>query len=315
MFEPFKILSRNYNVPNLKKIYDLFPRYLKSTEIVSDELLDQLRENNRIKDIRIQELLDSLDALSNQSLDVDFIYESLFRTTEQLTVQLDNLSELTGVEGVDTINDFVDSTERENLLGRGFIQIGTSSLFVKVEKVGTYTFNMNHSDENGQGIRISDLQSPNQRSITFKNVSKENPVYFTKEERWLTSSDSKYNPQGRFTVQGKPGGSGGQGFPLTNVFNFQTVLPLAVGSVSSFTRGIGNATYVIQPNVETTVEIKLGYTSKDDYNDAGLKREDRTNTFTGEMYIYASDQNLTFSALKNKNITSIGSTRLYRDQN
>lgn len=273
MYNPFKpIVETKYNINNIKKVYDIFPSSLRRAQLSSSELVELLRSQVFDRDVTIDELRRQLAELST------------FNETT-LDEQLANL----GFDSIgDLLNQFLEggteNAEEAALLAQGYKRISDTKLYVLVDKnaQSTYTFNINHTDENA-GFFPSDIKSP--LGIEFKNIG-DVPVYFVKQENWTSNDDKKR----------LPGSS-------VNAFKF-TEYPLS------------NRVFSIQPKETKTTRVELYYKSKDAYTNAGLSREDSTNTWYGEMLIYGTNQETTNSGIVKSQIpTSIGNMRLYRDKN
>ena len=282
-YNPFKnyLFSPSYDTINIKKVYDVFPRLLRVKQLTSEELLEELRRQVQQKDIRIEELLRLLQQLSDQTdtLQLQNLISELGNTLDSNLAGI--LGSLTGQSSDIALQQRIDS-----LKSSGYIQIQETLLFVKVDyDLGnSFPFNINHSDENGRGFPESDLQTP--YSVDIINISKEKDYYFTKLENWQSNSDKNDIPS----------------IP-TNAFNFSNFINL---NTSSFR---------VAKDSSISSPIKLGYNSKDDYDSAELTRNNQTNTWFGEMKIYASETNLSTSQVRTSVGTSIGRMRLYRDKN
>lgn len=287
MYNPFKpIVETKYNINNIKKVYDIFPSSLRRAQLSSSELVELLRSQVFDRDITIEELRRQLAELSDFS-----------NTT--LDEQLANL----GFDSIsDLLNQFLEGgtedAEEAALIAQGYKRISDTKLYVLVDDnaQSTYEFNINHTDENGKGIREADIKSP--ITLTFKNIG-DTTVFFTKREAWLTDDDGFSKSNGNDALSRFDGNP----FAYTNAFKF-----------SEFTL-LHERVAAIQPQETKTSQISLGYLSKNQYKEAGLKRG-KANTWYGEMRLYASnDPAATLLNLRNTNPTIIGRMRLFRDIN
>jgi len=273
IFEPFKLEEPNYNTINIKKVYDIFPTSLRIKQLTSQQLLEFLESQIDDRDEQIEELLRRLAELLNED-------RALNKATGTLTDFTTNLEK--------SLNDLINSTlentaENASVSAAeqsGFTRVGNTLLFFKVnnDPNNTFIFNMNHTDENGKGIRESDLQTPN--SIEFRNLG-DTPLTFTKEEKWTSNDDNITR-----IVNGQ------SSYPTnTNVFNFNS-LP-----------GITGPGFTLGANESITSQVSLFYKSKDAYKNVGLRRSGETNTWFGNMFVNVDN-----------NTANMGNMRLYRDK-
>jgi len=304
-FFPFGEIKRPiYNTTQIKKIYDLFPSSIKRVQLSSNELVNLLRSQIFDKDITIDELRRQIAELSQFS-------------EQTLDEQLANL-------GFDDVNDLIqqfagnalDLADDASLSAEGFTQVGSSNLYVNVESRPSfdYPFQIWHSDENSASKGIfPDAQLESPTSITFRNVG-DTPVHFIKQENWTSDEKGRINTVDTDTgLDDTNTRFDGSPYNPTNAFKFDKFI------------NAHKTSYVIQPNSEVRTTLKLGYNTKDAYDEAGLRRGRAglfggkgkpENTWYGDMMIYASDTSGTLRTIKAKNnVLSLGSMRLYRDPN
>lgn len=286
-FTPFQTVKNIYDVVNIKKIYSIFPTSLRVTQLTSNQLLNFLQSRVDEQDIEIQRLLSLLRESSNQTIDLSSL-QNLISGLDS-TVSSEILGLLT--DAASTSEEAQLQSQINTKLAQGFIRVGNSLLFVKVnENINErYPFSISHNKEKDLGFQSSDLKSP--ESVIFENLGKL-PVYFIKEEKWTSSDDSKVTlPRG-----------------ITNVFNFSQL------------SGIHNRISTLEAGSTVTTPVTLGYDSASEYESAGFGGIragigfDDDRTWYGTMYIYVADRILPFDAMKNQQRAILGSMRLFRNR-
>lgn len=282
-FYPFgTMIKPSYNINQIKKVYDIFPSSLRRAQLSSNELVEFLRSQIFDKDVTIDELRRQLAEIS------DFSESTL--DNQLAALGFDNVNDLIQSLGF----DFESGTNAAELQAKGYVQVGSTDLWILVDSNPTqkYPFELSHKDENGsEPFGAQDIISPT--SVTFKNIG-DVPLYFVKQEYWTGSEDPFGVIAERF--DGNP-------YAPTNAFKFK-----------SFPNS-HNSSYSIQPKSEIRTTIELGYRYREDYKDAGLRRSGKTNTWTGDMRIYASKTGGGVSSLKRTGSEAfIGNMKIYRDR-
>ena len=287
-YTPFKLTSRLIDTIQIQKIYDTFPRLLRVQQLTSNELLEQLRNEVRLKDDRIQELLDLLASTAADSTDLTELENTIAGISLDTTDILNQLQQ-------DLEEDVEDSnlqTQINQLLADEYTRIGQTLLFVKVyANVQTDPNFINipfvaSQINRGRLSVFNPMTKLSPSQVEFKNIGNDT-VYFARGEVWNNNSD----------------GLGLPGNP-TNVFEFSTYPDEAT-------------VYTIQGNSEITQTISLGYFPQDrDYDDIGLNDGNQDKTiYTGNVFILASNENIAGSIDKSrleKNGTSIGACKVQR---
>lgn len=293
-YNPFanRLVIPEYDTVNIKKIYDVFPRLLRVKQLTSDQLLEELRRQLQQRDVRIEELLNLLDRLRNQTTSFDDLQDLIQQLSGTLGTDLEAI--LQGL--LTSVGDAQKQSKVDSLLNRGFIRIGESDLFVKVNSTDDRSrvfYLRSDNEKNGGDLNLVSPTSP----VTFANASDENRVYFFKREFWNYTSEKYENIENRFD---------GDPFPPTNIFVFQRY------------KDLYRRTFSIAPGEEVTTSIIEPYfdkSAKSAFKDAGLKRDDSGGeaTWKGSMYIYASSTDQSIQALLSSgDYASIGDITLYR---
>lgn len=266
-YTPFLLNQIEIDEITIKKIYDLFPRSLRVEQLTSNELLDLLRSQVDEKDAEIQRLLEIIANFSETTIDLSTLESLLSSLGGELTGGILDALNNTGVQ----IDDAQLSQEIANLQARGFTRAGETLLFFKVtnDPTNSFIFNINHTREK-RGFPESDLQTPSK--VEFENIG-DTPLTFTKQEKWLSNDDNLSLPRN------------------TNAFNFINL------------RGISTTGQIIQPGESLSTVVKLNYKSRSAYDRVGLRRDNDSNTWYGDMILKVGsvEQNM-------------GSMRLYRDR-
>lgn len=289
-YNPFRnrLVIPEYNTVNIKKIYDVFPRLLRVKQLTSEQLLEELRRQLQQRDVRIEELLSLLDRLRDQTSSFEELQDLIQQLSGTLGTDLDGI--LQGL--LTTAGDAQKQSRVDSLLNRGFIRIGNSDLFVKVnssDDKGRVFYLRSDNEQNDRRLNLVSPTSP----VTFSNASDENRIYFFKREFWNYTTENYSNIETRFD---------GDPFSPTNIFVFQKY------------RDLYKRPFSIAPGEEVTTSVTQPQ-SDISFEEAGLKRDDSRGeaTWKGSMYIYASSNDQSLEALlTNGDYSSIGDVVLYR---
>lgn len=185
-YDPFNrnLYIPTYDLGNIKKIYDVFPRLLRVKQLTSQELLEELQKQLQQKDVRIEELLGLINSFGDRD-------ESL----SQLQDLINNLEGTLDSGLGDLVSDLTNQSELQTLQAQGYRRIGNTSAFIRVDegvgstKIPGYTFVQNNFNEGrGDGRTESPLR------VYFKNIG-EQQVTVQIKEQWVDSNKSSQYEQ------------------------------------------------------------------------------------------------------------------------
>jgi hypothetical protein len=289
-----------FNVTNIKKIYDIFPRSIKTNRIVSSELLQTLEREVENQGKTIEQLQSQIERILNTELAASTTASELASSLASLG--LDNLVD-------DLVRTFADQ-EKNTLISQGFIQIGSDSdVLVRVTPIESEIndrldpFYMLHAGDDN--ISSADVKSPS--SIEIKNVGSV-PAFIKKYELWTGTID---DGNLRFILGNRAVD------PINrddiNVFKFKDFPQLS------------EQIYKLEPDTSISTTVTTEYTSFGDYRRrAYLRKKDDTTDIIGRLYIASSrsreilereiesrDVNIAQRGGRNlNNFTSLGTMRL-----
>jgi len=286
MFEKIEnILKKSsFDIVNIKKIYDIFPRSLKTNRIISERLLELLRSQLETRNKTIDQLQAEIERILTDEI-------SAGDTISQLTDSLQNI----GLDNLidDLLGTFADQ-EKNTLISQGFIQLGADSdVLVRVKTTESdlndrrdefYT-----SHRINQVLSNTDVLSPT--FVEIKNVGAQD-AFIKKRETWFGTFDDNSELQNFSFINNT----------TINVFNFNEL-----GNISD---NIAK----ISANSSITTPIGIYYQAGG-LQSLGLIKKTDTIDYLGELLLASSrsEEILERETAEERglsNFTSIGSMRL-----
>jgi len=275
-----------FDISNIKKIYDIFPRSLKTNRIISERLLELLRSQLDTRNKTIEQLQADIERILTDEI-------SAGDTISQLTDSLQNI----GLDNLidDLLGTFADQ-EKNTLISQGFIQLGADSdVLVRVKTTESELndrkdeFYISHRF--GQTFSNADVLSPT--FVEIKNVGSQD-AFIKKREKWFGTFDDGATNQ---TLQLRYKND-------INVFNFNEL-----GNIT------GENSVKINANSSLTTPIGINYSTPGSYEAEGFIVINDITDYLGELLLASSRSKEILERETDEqqglsNFTSIGSMRL-----